>query len=297
MSAQPLLDDIAVLEIGGEDRVAFLQGQLTCDVTALPAGTAGLAGWCDARGRLQTTALLIDTGPGFLMLLPAAHADAIARRLRLYVLRSRVSVAPLEAAVAGGPATTAPEPGGETPAPPTPAAPAVLAGIGRDPDRRILVGDAPAVFAAARAGGIGLMDPGAWRLDDIRAGIPVVVPETAGEFVPQMINLDLLDAVSFSKGCYIGQEIIARTHYRGRIKRRMFRFAAEGPPPPAGEPVRGTRGEVGKVVNAAAAGGGAELLAVVYLDDLAGELWLGEQERRALKRLPLPYAIPEDPPG
>jgi hypothetical protein len=157
-------------------------------------------------------------------------------------------------------------------------------------NRRLLVGpaaDAPA-FGAERA-----TTHAAWRLRDVRDGLPEITPATSGSFVPQMVNLDLLDGISFKKGCYTGQEIVARTHYLGRVKRRMLRFAVEDAIAAAGEPVLAERGVVGQVVLAAATGTGAELLAVISLDDLSGPLHLGESMQQPLQRLPLPYPIPE----
>ncbi|MBM4221025.1 MAG: folate-binding protein, partial [Gammaproteobacteria bacterium] len=125
----------------------------------------------------------------------------------------------------------------------------------------------------------------------IRAGIPAIAPATSGEFIPQMINLDLLDAISFSKGCYTGQEIIARTRYLGRVKRRMFRFSTGSPPPAPGTPVHGLRGIVGQVVSAAPTPGGCELLAVITLDDLPGPHFLAGDGTGMLERLDLPYEV------
>jgi folate-binding protein YgfZ len=119
----------------------------------------------------------------------------------------------------------------------------------------------------------------------------VVVPATRGEFVPQMVNLDLLDGISFSKGCYPGQEIVARTRYLGRVKRRMLRFATAGAAPPPGMALAGPAGPAGQVVRAAHAGTGAELLAVVMLEALPGPLALADGT--PLAPLPLPYAVPE----
>jgi folate-binding protein YgfZ len=102
-----------------------------------------------------------------------------------------------------------------------------------------------------------------WRLDDIAAGLPEIGNATSGLFVAQMLNLDLLDAISFSKGCYTGQEIIARAHYRGQVKRRMQRFFTESDLSlPAGGRVRLVDGRMAQVVMAATADGGQEFLAV-----------------------------------
>ncbi len=124
-----------------------------------------------------------------------------------------------------------------------------------------------------------------WRLAGIRAGLPQVYPETCEAFVAQMLNLDLLGGVSFEKGCYTGQEIIARTHFRGAIKRRMFRFEYAGQPPTPGARVLAGEQHAGDVVDAAA----GELLAVISLAQQETELRV--ENGAQLKKLPLPYAL------
>jgi folate-binding protein YgfZ len=124
-----------------------------------------------------------------------------------------------------------------------------------------------------------------WRLAGIRAGLPQVYPETDETFVAQMLNLDLLGGVNFEKGCYTGQEIIARTHFRGAIKRRMFRFEYAGHPPTPGTRVLAGEQHAGDVVDAAE----GELLAVINLSQQDAELKV--ESGAQLKKLPLPYAL------
>jgi folate-binding protein YgfZ len=128
-----------------------------------------------------------------------------------------------------------------------------------------------------------------WRLAGIRAGLPQVYPETYETFVAQMLNLDLLGGVSFEKGCYTGQEIIARAHFRGAIKRRMFRFECACPPPPPGTRVLAGDQHAGDVVDAAATGEGCELLAVITLAQQDAELRVAGGPK--LKKLTLPYSV------
>jgi len=147
-------------------------------------------------------------------------------------------------------------------------------------------------FEDARAAGFPC-----WRWLTIRAGVPMILPPTQDQFVPQMLNLDALDAVSFSKGCYTGQEIVARTRYLGRLKERLALGRAEAVPAPGERlyaPVFGDQ-PCGTVVNAnAAPGGGGEFLFVAQLSALAaGDLRLGAADGRAVSLLPLPYPLPE----
>jgi tRNA-modifying protein YgfZ len=122
-----------------------------------------------------------------------------------------------------------------------------------------------------------------WRLAGIRAGLPQVYPETHEAFVAQMLNLDVLGGIDFEKGCYTGQEIIARTHFRGAIKRRMFRFECASSPAPGTKVLVGEQ-HAGEVVD----GAGSELLAVINLTQQDAELVLESGAR--LQRLPLPYS-------
>lgn len=139
---------------------------------------------------------------------------------------------------------------------------------------------------------------GPWEYLDIQAGLPCVYPETSDAFVPQMLNLDLLDGISFKKGCYTGQEVVARMHYLGKLKRRMFRLHCERdtPPPPATplfhSALRGDESAGGVVRAQTSPDGGSELLAVLHLDAGAeGELRLGGHDGPLCRRLPLPYAL------
>jgi tRNA-modifying protein YgfZ len=130
-----------------------------------------------------------------------------------------------------------------------------------------------------------------WRLAGIRAGLPQVYPETYETFVAQMLNLDLLGGVAFEKGCYTGQEIIARTHFRGAIKRRMFRFECASPSPAPGTRVLVGEQHAGEVVDAAATDAGCELLAVVSLAQQDAELELESSRGARIQKLPLPYSL------
>lgn len=270
MSANPNFDSAyAAIAVSGRDARAFLQGQLTSDLDALADGEGQLAAWLDAKGRALALLRVIPRGDDFLLLLPATQVETVARRLRLYVLRAAVTVEP-----SGPVALLAGEAGRRR-----------LAGLGLLPE------DTP-WSAAHGADGVALRPPGephwmlagtgagahgdseAWELAEVRAGLPEVYPQTAAAFIPQMLNLERLGAVSFTKGCYPGQEIVARAHHLGRVKRRMRLFHAPGPPPPPGEELVAERG--GSVVRSARANGGCLVLAVVPEAPGAEELALSD---------------------
>lgn len=270
------LNDLRILAVTGSDRATFLQGQLTLDVADVRTDATSLAGWADAKGRLMFAGHVFrhraDGGDEALALLvPAETADALLKRMRMYVLRAKVAVGLLATPVHG--LIGLPE--GDA----TDGAIRILG----EADRHLVPGETKAGTSCPRS---------VWQLADIRAGIPEITAATSGEFVPQMVNLDLLGGISFSKGCYTGQEIVARLKYRGKVKRRMLRFSATGAPPPAGSPLYASRGVVGQVLSSAPADSGAEFLAVVMLDDLPGPLNLDEAGARPVRQLELPYEVP-----
>lgn len=293
-----LLAQLRLIRVGGVDRSAFLQGQLTQDLRTITATRSALCGWANAQGRLLLVGQVFSWNEACWLTAGADTAAALARRLQQFVLRARVTVELTDLALLGLNADrTAGWPWAGAPA----AAP--LAGfdggdwyamrVAGDP-ARILVAAAPtatgALEAVLAAAG---MDQQAWQLADIRAGIPLLGAALEAAFVPQMVNLELLGGVHFAKGCYSGQEIVNRTHHLGRIKRRMLRFGCAGATPPAcGDAVHGTGGEAGRVVAAAPTPQGCELLAVVHLDALAGGLWADAARRLPLVALSLPYEIP-----
>ncbi|MDZ7748958.1 MAG: hypothetical protein U5K43_09010 [Halofilum sp. (in: g-proteobacteria)] len=134
-----------------------------------------------------------------------------------------------------------------------------------------------------------------WRLLEIEAGIPRVYDATAGQFVAQMLNLDRLGAIDFHKGCYPGQEVIARTHYLGRIKRRMYVLRVDdATPPPPGSAIHAGGDTVGSCVDAAAhPEGGCLALAVLRVESAEAALTVGTPGGASARASPPPYALEE----
>jgi folate-binding protein YgfZ len=236
------LNRYGLLSVTGADAREFLHAQLTIDIRGLPSERAALAGWCSAKGRLLATFLVIPAPQGFLLQLARDLAPAVAKRLAMFVLRSKVKVADESDAWAQFGVWSAP-------------APAAVAWEGdrvsvpRGEGRFLRLEPAASPSLSCSA------DEEAWMLQEIRAGRPLITAATQDQFVPQMVNLEQLDAVDFRKGCYPGQEIVARAQYRGQVKRRMVRL-----PSPAGARLKpGDEYNGGVVVDAA----GGELLAVM----------------------------------
>jgi folate-binding protein YgfZ len=298
------LSHLGLLEVEGADAQAFLHAQLSCDVAGLgESATAGA--YCSAKGRMLATFLLWRSQAGYRLALSRTLVEAVATRLRKFVLRSKVSIADRTAERvfigAAGPAAAAALHAalGAVPAGPQAVSYAAGATIVRVAGARFLIAvapdRAPALWAALSRDLRPVGTP-CWEWLDINDGIPLVTARTQDEFVPQMANLELLGGVSFQKGCYPGQEVVARTQYRGKSKRRMFlAHVAAGAPAP-GDPLYsedlGDQAS-GMIVNAAPApDGGHDVLAVVPAPSAAAStVRLGSLTGASLRFRPLPYAV------
>lgn len=266
--------DLGLLSVTGGDATSFLQGQLTADVAALDPGRWTWAGWCNPKGRLVAVVRLGRLADGFVLQLPSAQAEAIATRLRRFVLRAKVAIAAstppclwirgatLAAAIDPSIAALPPDARvvlGSADAPIFVTPQAVLAHL--DPTR--IAALRPAFAAASEL-------PGA-AVDalEIDAGIPWLTAGTEEAFIPQMLDLDLdvVGGVSFSKGCYPGQEIVARTRYLGTVKRRLHRLRLSASAAP-GDPILPAGADdqaVGTILRTAPSGDGCVALAVLDL--------------------------------
>jgi tRNA-modifying protein YgfZ len=290
------LPDWSILRAAGTDAAVFLQGQLSNDVGMLDASHGQFSTYCTSQGRMLATMLLWRDASDYLLQLPADIAGNVRARLQKYILRAAITLADapcLRLLGLGGPGASATLAGlVDLP----PAAPMAIA---RGPEVTVIRLHEQELFEivvpvphwskvwnhlvrVVRPAGA---DGWRWRL--IRAGIPVVTAATQEQFVPQMANLEQLGAVSFTKGCYPGQEIVARAQYRGEVRRRLFRLHVPDIAPAAGQPVfqPGASAACGMVVNAAPApGGGFDLLAVLATSaaDL-GDLRLGEPDGAVLR--------------
>jgi len=277
------LSHLGIIEVDGEDAGRFLGGQLTSDVLSLTADRSSLSAWCTPQGRALAVFRILRAGQGYRMLLPAEIAGPTITRLRRYVLRSKVSITDHGDALAcigvSGPRATDAL-ARELPLPQWPDAVSGGNGVsvirlrGLAP-RQILIGppEALAVLwrrlaAVARPAGAP-----AWDFLDITAGLPQVFAATREKFVPLTLNLDVLGGISFGKGCYTGQEIIARMRYRGHLKQRMYIGRADAtdlPPPGARLAVEGAEMSAGEVVQAAPHPEGGIVFTAVTQMELAG---------------------------
>jgi len=263
------LDDLGVLSVRGADAIGFLQGQLSQDVTRLDARHARYAGLHTPQGRVIAILRLLPGDAGAVhCIAPRELIAPVAATLRRYVLRAKVTLDDDSDSL-------------------------YVTGVA-DGDTRALR------IATTRAGATATLTRDAWRALDIEAGLPQVYAATSGEFVAQMLNLDCVGGIAFDKGCYTGQEIIARAHYRGRVKRRMQRFRTRAAPtvvlaPGVAAGLADAR--ACQVVDAVTlADGRVEFLAVAPLvaPVTTLETTPGESAARLdAEALPLPYALPD----
>ena len=296
------LADWGLIRARGADAASFLHGQLTQDVIALGAGDARLAGYCTAKGRLLASFVLWRGDEDTIDL--ACSADLLAptlKRLSMFVLRAKCKLSDGSAEVAlyglAGAVATA-WLGDSAPARPWATLPAGPGRAVRLPDAAgqaryllTLPADAPAPALPALAA-----DDWAWL--EVKSGVVRIVAATVEQFVPQMVNLELVGGVNFQKGCFPGQEIVARSQYRGTLKRRLMAFDSDAPLA-AGQEVfhSADPGQPAGLVALAAArpGGGGSALVEIKLAALeGGSLHAGAADGPLLVRGALPYTIPID---
>ena len=291
------LTHLGVIRARGADATKFLQGQLTNDVVGIGRDDARLAGFCSAKGRLQASFIVWKAADDDVFM--ACSADLLAptlKRLSMFVLRAqcKLSDASDEVWLTGVVGTTASDLMPES-------KPWTVRAIDdrrvvRLPDAagrlRCLVASGREPVADSAAPPLPLDN---WRWLEVQSGIPTIEAATVDRFVPQMLNFELIGGVDFQKGCYPGQEVVARSQYRGTIKRRMFLFDAEAPMRPglevfhSGDPAQ----PAGMVVNGAPhprLGWSALIEAKLAALD-GGTLHVGSVEGPALRPADMPYAL------
>ena len=300
-----------LLEIRGEDAQSFLQGQFGNDIREVSATQSQLSSYSSPKGRAYAVFRVLLDRDAYLLDMTAERAEVVRKRLSMFVLRAQVMIENAEDS-------------------------RIRFGLsGPNAERYLsdaLGGYPSAVDEVKTQGGVSVVrvptmthprfelfgeidaciplwndfnvhcapvGPEGWRLLDIIAGVPVIYPETSETFVPQMVNLHALNGISFNKGCYPGQEVVARMHYLGKLKRRMFRLAIEGQERPLpGSPVFREGGDPGQpdgeIVDATLHPDGL-WAANAVLQTSAADLPLrwGAVNGPAAHLIPLPYPVPE----
>jgi folate-binding protein YgfZ len=292
-----------VLAFTGEEALSFLHGQITNDLRGLAPDKAVFAAYCSAKGRMLANFLVFRRDQDILVMLPEAVREAIQKRLAMFILRAKVKVRDagdewvrLGLSGPGAEAALAQAIGVLPGAALMAVAHAEQAFAVRLGEARFDLFVAPAQAAAVwqvLAATARPVTPAAWDWLMVDAGIPAILPETQDQFVPQMANMVELGGVSFQKGCYPGQEIVARSQYLGTQKRRMYLAHVDASAAPGQAVYSAALGSqsAGMVVNAAAApGGGHDLLAVMQISSFeCGDVRLGAPDGARLQFRDLAY--------
>ncbi len=307
-----LLADLSpqgLIKVSGEDRADFLQNQFTNDIREITPQLSQINAWCNPKGRMLASLRVFQTGDDYFLLLARDLLEATLKRLRMFVLRSKVTLEDISdewmnIGLAGADAS------------------ALLAKQITHPPQNThqvihennlivirLAGDVPRFQIHAQAPTINRLwqtlqtdatpvGYPVWNWLDIQAGIPTIVARTREAFVPQMVNYSTLGGVSFTKGCYPGQEVVARMHYLGKLKRRMYLAHVETETlPDAGEDLfpagKNDAQSCGKVVQAERAPeGGVDLLAVLQIAVAeTGDIFLASENGPPLRLKNDPYPV------
>ena len=300
------LSHLGILQLQGDDAVTFLQGQVTNDVKKLDGSHAHYSGYCTPKGRLLAIFLAFAHQGNIYLQFPHELLEGVQKRLKMYVLRSKVTIHDASDSLVhfgiAGPQAAALLHDAGLPAPDTAYAASqaddgiVIRMPGETPRFQILTSE-----ENARALWIKLStkakpaNKDRWDYLEILEGIPEVVTATQEEFVPQMVNLDLIGGISFKKGCYTGQEIVARTHYLGKVKRRTYiaRTDRQSSPAIGNDVVTKTGDVIGKIVRSVTSQPRGHLLLVELRQEVVNNnvdlFW----ESNVLAIEPPPYPIPE----
>jgi len=304
VSARAHLAHLGILRFTGPDALSFLQGQVSSDTRRLTENVSLLSSYSNPQGRVLALIYLLPHSSGVAAILPREILLPTLQRMRKFILRSKVQIedAGDSLQVAGVHGEQALRSAG-LPIPQDANGYLEKDGIGvarvnHDGNRFWVIGAAsrlPGALGEAMDAGEAIDAGDAasgsehWRLADIQAGLPQVYAATSEAFVAQMLNLDLLDGISFSKGCYTGQEIIARTQHLGRIKRRLFRLQLPPGSWSVGQALSLADGRQGRLTEVIGSGGRVDALAVLSIDAAGADPSAGMPV--AATELPLPYPV------
>lgn len=304
------LSDWGILEVQGSDASDFLHKQLTQDVNLMPTGHARLAAWCSAKGRIMVSVLLIKRSTDSLwLLMPHSSLPAVSKRLSMFILRAQVRLQDVtalwrvqglwgETAVAALPGLDAHTPwqcqiaaahDGALPAEAVTVS--LYPGLQHARALRIEPASSPNSPSASPDAALDF-----WRVLAVCSSVAWVGAPEAEQFVPQMLNYESIGGVNFKKGCYPGQEVVARSQFRGAIKRRTYWVSAEASVKPGQEVFSASDAEqsCGVVISSAALDGVSVALICAQTDSAHSPWHAGSAQGPALHLEPLPYALLTD---
>lgn len=222
------LSHLALLEVGGEESASFLQNQLTNDIAALKIGDSQLDGWCTPKGRMLALFLVVRTDESkFLLQFPIELLEMVKKRMQMFIMRSKVTLTNLSNSLicigVSGPTATKQLTNFTLSSGEQPTVVSLQAGAFPRAFAISTIQNAPQLWEHlnVKSAPVGSR---VWELTNIRAAVPTVVAATQESFIPQMLNLQNINGLSFTKGCYPGQEVVARMEYLGELKRKPYRI-------------------------------------------------------------------------
>ena len=295
------LSQYSLLQVSGKDKQSFLHGQLITDVKQLQPMQSQYSGWCNARGQLIANLLLLNVGDHYLLLIHSELKDYVLKRLGMFILRADVNITDVTDSMPMIGIANVDQPSIDLGLD-TKLDESDIAGIDQgficclpgEQNRYLLFAELESLSTLILSGKdqISFAGADAWQLLNIQAGIPWIGTATQEQFLPQMLNLDQFDALSYQKGCYPGQEIIARLHYRGEVKKRI-QFIHTRDPIHAGSTIKTKEGnKAGTVINAVKHPDSYYYaLATLDLDKLDQELYAESDKSNPVGLSALPYTV------
>ena len=300
------LEYLSCYSVSGDDATDFLQGQFTNDVKAVTPSLGQLTSYCTPKGRMLAIFYLCHWQDKYLIFIPKDIATSVMQRLQMYIMRSKVSITEEnDLALVGISGNTSdnllsalqfdtPTDAYQT----SQNDHGVCMQIPGEPARYCLCLNETATGMITNAvdSETKIFADSYWQWLDILNGLPMVYSDTQEAFVPQMTNMELIDGVSFSKGCYPGQEVVARLHYLGNANRRMYRFTVTTDSPiKSGDELFSSEKTIGNVVSVVAENDSTYSgLAVLRVENITYDINTQASNGSTLELLPLPYTIPDN---
>jgi len=286
------LSNFAVLAVSGDDRHDFLHSQFINDLNLIETSSAQLSAWCNPKGQVITNFIIINTGISYLLIFKEELKDYVQKRLSMFVLRSDVKVEDISdsspligfANINDLSALTenVPHNAGDI----TATDGLIIVSHPDNSGRYLITGSIEKLINNVSNLDIKLSDNSTWELLDILSGLPWITQATQEQFLPQMLNLDALKGLSYQKGCYPGQEVVARLHYRGEVKKRVHIIQSEHELT-IGENITSSESKIGTIINSARQSGGQYYgLAVLELNKIEHTLFINNT---AIEIITLPY--------
>ncbi len=298
-----LLNHLGLVSVTGEQGISFIHGQVTADVTSLEKGHWCWGAHCDPKGRMLASFRAFKQDDALMLLAPRSAIEVSLPQLKKYAVFSKAELTDLsqEISLIGVSGSEAAAFVGSYFGELTDAVSYTEKGtVIRDGERFILLLDKTQASALIDASGQPLYGAGVWQALEIRAGYPNIAANHASEYIPQMCNLQAVGGISFSKGCYMGQETVARTKYRGGNKRALYILFGESQTPVRLEStleiaVEGGYRKAGNIIEVVSRGGKVLMTAVLANDTPADAvLRLADDHEAGFRLLPLPYSLEEE---